>query len=46
MNSDWQPQAGTSGYKQADYNLDGQVQNSDRVYIWMNNVGRGTTVPR
>ncbi|MFK7912162.1 MAG: hypothetical protein AB8F34_16415 [Akkermansiaceae bacterium] len=43
---EWTPNAGSSGYQAADYNLDGQVQNTDRVLIWTRNVGRGSAVPK
>ena len=36
---------GTSGYEQSDYNLDGEVDNSDKNEIWVKNPGIETQVP-
>jgi hypothetical protein len=37
--------AGTKGYKQADYNLDTQVENKDKNDWWVPNIGKGSQVP-
>jgi len=41
----WSPEAGTTGYKQGDFNMDTQVDNNDKNDIWVPNVGEGTKVP-
>ncbi len=41
----WKPAAGTSGYSQADYNLNGQVENMDKNNIWSWNYMKSSQVP-
>jgi hypothetical protein len=41
----WQPESGTKGYSQADYNLDGQVENKDKNEVWVDNYMRSSQVP-
>lgn len=41
----WQPQAGTNGYKQGDFNLDGEVNNPDKNDSWAENLGTSSQVP-
>lgn len=44
-NNIWQPEAGTKGYSQADYNLDGQVENKDKNEVWVGNYMKSSQVP-
>ncbi len=37
-------QTNSTGYKRADFNLDGVVSNEDREVFWSNNIGRCTAV--
>lgn len=41
----WNSQAGQLGYKSADLNLDGVVNNFDKIYFWYPNVGASSQVP-
>ena len=41
----WSIQAGTRGYKEGDFNMNGQVNNPDKNNIWVPNLGQGTKVP-
>ena len=41
----WIIQAGTQGYKSADFNMDGQVNNADKNDQWVPNFGEGSQVP-
>lgn len=45
-NDVWAPQAGSSGYKAADFDMDTQVSNPDKNDIWVPNSGYGTQVPQ
>jgi hypothetical protein len=35
----WEMESGMSGYKQGDYNMDGEVDNLDKNDFWLNNLG-------
>jgi hypothetical protein len=41
----WDIQAGTTGYKAADYNMNKQVNNPDKNDKWLPNMGKGSFVP-
>jgi hypothetical protein len=41
----WVGEAGTTGYKAPDLNMDTQVDNVDKNDNWLPNVGKGTQVP-
>ncbi|RLD59640.1 MAG: hypothetical protein DRJ05_06120, partial [Bacteroidetes bacterium] len=41
----WKPEAGTTGYSQADYNLNGQVENMDKNDVWVGNYLKLSQVP-
>jgi YD repeat-containing protein len=41
----WISSAGTVGYIQADFNLDGEVDNRDKNDEWVPNIGKGSQVP-
>ncbi len=41
----WNSQTGQLGYKTADLNLDGVVNNFDKIYFWYPNVGVSSQVP-
>jgi len=41
----WTSQAGTKGYKSADFDMDGQVNNPDKNEMWVPNNGEGCQVP-
>ncbi len=41
----WTSQAGESGYKSSDYNLNGQVENMDKNEVWEQNIGDSTQLP-
>ncbi len=48
QNSDkliWEGDAGTTGYKASDFNMDTQTDNNDKNDIWVPNMGEGTKVP-
>jgi len=38
-------QAGTQGYKSADFDMNGQVNNPDKNEKWLLNEGEGSQVP-
>jgi hypothetical protein len=42
----WKPASGTKGYQNADYNLNGQVDNKDKNDIWLNNNNISSQVPQ
>jgi hypothetical protein len=44
-NDIWLPNRGSVGYNIADYNLDGQVNTSDKVVSWEPNSGKGSKIP-
>ena len=44
--TEWSGQAGISGYKSGDLDLDGQVNNQDLNDYWWPNVGEGMQVPQ
>ncbi len=41
----WEQQLGTQGYKSADFNMNGQVNNQDKNDNWLPNDGEGSQVP-
>jgi len=41
----WANQAGTYGYKSADFNMNGQVNNIDKNDIWEQNIGESSQLP-
>ncbi len=41
----WNLQAGESGYKESDYNLNRHVDNPDKVEIWLPNQGSTSQIP-
>ena len=41
----WEPQAGSTGYKQGDFNLDGEINNPDKNDSWAENLGETSQVP-
>ncbi|MBC8487309.1 MAG: hypothetical protein H8D45_14865 [Bacteroidetes bacterium] len=41
----WTNQAGTKGYKSGDFNMNGQVSNTDKNELWLPNIGEGSQVP-
>ncbi|MBN2175865.1 MAG: S8 family serine peptidase [Bacteroidales bacterium] len=41
----WTTQAGTAGLKASDYDMNTQVDNTDKNDVWVPNVGKGTKVP-
>lgn len=41
----WANQAGTQGYKSADFNMDGQIENQDKNDIWQQNIGESSQLP-
>lgn len=41
----WDNEAGMSGFFKTDINLDGQVDNKDKLENWLPNVGKGCMVP-
>jgi PKD repeat protein len=41
----WIEQAGTQGYKSADFDLNGQVNNQDKIGRWLPNNGQGSQLP-
>ena len=44
-NDIWLPNNGNMGYYIGDYNLDGQVNSSDKVIKWEPNAGKGSKIP-
>jgi len=42
---EWEGQAGTTGYKASDLNLDTHIDNVDKNDNWLPNIGKGTHVP-
>jgi hypothetical protein len=44
--SNWTSEAGSSGYQNSDLNMDGQVNNPDKIDCWEPNQGAGTAVPQ
>ena len=45
LQNSWNLQAGETGYKTGDFNLDTQVDNKDKDDIWVPNEGKGRQVP-
>ena len=41
----WSTQAGETGYKAGDFNLDGQVNNPDKDDYWVPNFGADSYIP-
>jgi hypothetical protein len=41
----WTSQVGAQGYLEADWDLDGEVQNTDFLFYWIPNSGRGSQTP-
>ncbi len=41
----WEPQAGESGYKSGDFNMNGEVNNPDKNDYWILNEEKGSQVP-
>lgn len=41
----WSPNAGKTGYLNADFNLDGQVDNRDKNEFWLPNLNKSSQVP-
>lgn len=41
----WDFEAGESGYFNGDMNMDTEVDNEDKNYIWLNNLGSSSTIP-
>ena len=41
----WRNKAGTTGYKDSDYNLDGQVENRDKNDIWVDSYNKHSQIP-
>ena len=41
----WKAQAGTSGYRSADLNMDGQVTNNDKNDLWLINLNTQSQIP-
>ncbi len=41
----WQSQAGNAGYQSADFDMNGQVDNSDKNLLWQSNYGKESGVP-
>lgn len=41
----WNLQAGESGYKESDFNLDSHVDNPDKSDIWLPNFGQSSQIP-
>lgn len=44
-NEIWFPAEGNFGYERADFNMDGQVNDSDKEVDWEHNTGKGTKIP-
>jgi|GEM_PF-2911694 len=45
IDSVWGPAAGTAGYKQSDFNLNGEVQNDDKNLFWKAARGKSSGIP-
>ncbi|MEL6822260.1 MAG: hypothetical protein AAFP70_10895, partial [Calditrichota bacterium] len=45
INSAWGPEAGTTGYRQSDFNLNGEVQNDDKNLYWKVARGKSSGIP-
>ncbi|MCB2219005.1 MAG: hypothetical protein KQI35_01330 [Bacteroidetes bacterium] len=45
LSNDWTPAAGKPGYKPADFNLDGQLDNKDKNDIWYFNLLKSSQIP-
>lgn len=41
----WENKAGAQGYLNEDYNMDGQVQNTDKNYVWKPARGKSSQLP-
>ena len=41
----WENEAGTSGYHESDFNLDGESNNQDKNDCWLPNQGEGSQIP-
>jgi len=41
----WANQTGTYGYKSADFNMNGQIENQDKNDIWVQNIGESSQLP-
>ena len=44
-NIEWSNDAGTPGYKATDFNMDGQVDNPDKVEGELDNLGKVSPIP-
>jgi hypothetical protein len=42
---DWNPYAGETGYRKADYNLDGQLDNKDKNDVWFDSYNMKSQIP-
>ena len=42
---DWNPYAGETGYRKADYNLDGQLDNKDKNDVWFDSYNMHSQIP-
>ena len=42
---DWNPYAGETGYRKADYNLDGQLDNNDKNDVWFDSYDMHSQIP-
>jgi hypothetical protein len=45
VSNSWNPEAGGTGYKPADFNLDGQINNKDKNDIWYFNLLKSSQIP-
>ncbi|MCD4730273.1 MAG: hypothetical protein K8R74_06725 [Bacteroidales bacterium] len=45
LSNDWAPYAGETGYRPADYNLDGQLNNKDKNDVWFENLLKLSQIP-
>ena len=45
LSNDWSPNAGETGYRPADYNLDGQLNNKDKNDVWVENLLKSSQIP-
>jgi hypothetical protein len=45
LSNDWTPYAGETGYRPADYNLDGQLNNKDKNDVWVENLLKLSQIP-
>jgi hypothetical protein len=45
VSNSWNPEAGGTGYKPADFNLDGQINNRDKNDIWYFNLLKSSQIP-